>query len=72
MNAPQSHCHSCGMPTEGRYCEYCVDDQGNLKPREEIRAGLTQWLASWGSDKNADYGSRADHYLASMPAWATD
>lgn len=71
MNGQPTFCHSCGMPTEGeQYCRYCRDESGNLKPREAVREGISQWLASWAPDKTADFGKRADAYLAAMPAWA--
>ena len=74
MNVPQSFCQSCGMPmqSESPYCEYCTDETGQLKPREAVREGIAQWLASWGPDQDADYRARADRYMAAMPAWATD
>ncbi|HLV09050.1 MAG TPA: zinc ribbon domain-containing protein [Halanaerobiales bacterium] len=72
------YCLSCGMPiqggaadTSGKYCQYCTDDNGNLKLREEVKAGITQWLQSiTPEDTNADYEKRAEYYLKSMPAWA--
>ena len=70
MNQPQSHCQSCGMPAEGQYCEYCTDESGALKPREEVREGLAAWLSSFAPEKSADFRARADHYMAAMPAWA--
>lgn len=72
MSGQQSFCRSCGMPSTEQYCGYCTDESGALKPREAIREGIAQWLSSWAPDKDADFGARADHYLAAMPAWAGD
>ena len=58
------------MPAEGQYCEYCTDESGALKPREEVREGLAAWLSSFAPEKSADFRARADHYMAAMPAWA--
>ncbi len=73
------HCHSCGMPVSPEaavknsddFCHYCVDKDGQLKAREEIQAGIAQWLRGiTPKDSSADYMKRADHYLKAMPAWA--
>ena len=29
------------------YCNQCVDEDGNLKPYEEIYAGVVEWLKTW-------------------------
>lgn len=70
MSTPQQFCHSCGMPTEGQYCEYCSDENGNLKSHDEVREGIAYWLSSWAPSPNADFRSRADSYMRAMPAWA--
>lgn len=73
------YCHSCGMPVTNetaaektdKYCQYCADDNGDLKSREEIKAGIAQWLNGFTpEDKEADYNKRAEFYMKSMPAWA--
>lgn len=72
------HCLACGMPLSpesshqktDKYCQYCADEKGELKSREECLAGIAQWLQSMTpEDKDADYMKRADYYLKSMPAW---
>lgn len=72
-------CHSCGIILDGNiakeatpnFCQYCVDEKGNLKPKEEIKAGVEMWLKSFGpKDENIDYSKRAEHYMNAMPAWA--
>ena len=43
MNQDRSPCQSCGMPIEaGPYCQYCIDESGNLQTFEERFA---RWLA---------------------------
>ena len=69
------HCQSCGMPLseESResLCQYCLDENGNLKPREAVQAGIAEWLKQWANEEGpADFMKRADNYLKAMPAWA--
>lgn len=71
-------CHSCSMPltgsdgttVAGNYCQYCSDESGNLKTREEVKQGIAEWLGSWspGVD-SAECLRRAEHYMQAMPAW---
>ena len=69
-------CHSCGMPltgnpeARGNFCQYCSDDSGTLKPREEVQAGIAQWLKQWTPDQDVDFMGRAASYMQAMPAWA--
>lgn len=73
------NCLSCGMslsqqmahPETDKYCQYCADEEGKLKSREECKAGIAWWLQSiTPEDKDADYSQRAEYYLKAMPAWA--
>jgi len=73
------HCLACGMPLSpemanqktDKFCQYCADEKGELKSREECQAGIAHWLQGMTpEDKDADYMQRADYYLKSMPAWA--
>ncbi len=69
------YCHSCGMPlggeAKGQYCQYCADAAGKLKPYAEVKAGISQWLSSWGPKTGkVDFEKRAEAYMKSMPAWA--
>jgi hypothetical protein len=75
----QKICYSCSAPLHmpefkgpaENYCKYCTDDQGNLKPREEIKRGITEWFRSWqpGID-HEKAAERAELFMRSMPAWA--
>lgn len=74
----QAHCHSCAMPLSSEMqgptenlCKYCCDENGQLKSREEVQAGLAMWLQSWGPGMDeATARARAADYMKAMPAWA--
>jgi hypothetical protein len=60
-----------GKEALGNYCQYCVDEQGNLKLKEEITKGIAGWLQSWSPEsKDVDFMKRAESYMKAMPAWA--
>ncbi|MDM8522589.1 hypothetical protein QUF80_04385 [Desulfococcaceae bacterium HSG8] len=48
-------CYSCGVPLgipgfkgpAEDYCKHCTDENGSLKPREEVRNGIAEWLRTW-------------------------
>ena len=73
------NCYSCGIPLNmpefkgpaEDFCKHCADDSGQLKPYEEVRLGMAQWLKSWqpGLDDTKAM-ERATLYLKAMPAWA--
>ena len=75
-------CHSCGIILDGNiakesvlpnHCVYCVDEKGNLKPKETIQSGVAEWLKSFTpKEGNPDFMKRAESYLNSMPAWANE
>ena len=69
------HCLSCSMPIEGdgKYCEYCTDAEGNLKPRAEVQQGIAYWLQTLTpEDARANYLERAGFFIKAMPAWAEE
>ncbi|HWP31744.1 MAG TPA: zinc ribbon domain-containing protein [Fimbriimonadales bacterium] len=75
------HCYSCAAPLNDPnmrgnsdiYCRWCSDEAGNLRSREEVRAGVAHWFSRWQPDLSPEQAqARADHYLRSMPAWAED
>jgi hypothetical protein len=72
-------CHSCGIILDGNVaketapnlCGYCTDENGNLKPKEVVQAGIAEWLKSFANvNGNVDFMKRADSYMKAMPAWA--
>jgi hypothetical protein len=75
----EQFCHSCGMPLNmpdvkvmsERYCQHCTDDDGSVKPREEIHRGIAMWLKSWQPGISEEEAlKRADSYMRAMPEWA--
>jgi hypothetical protein len=64
-------CDSCGMPIpSGRYCQYCVDAQGNLQSFEERFERMVQWvLGNDPSTPRADAEKLTRSKMKSMPAW---
>ncbi|MCW8848428.1 MAG: zinc ribbon domain-containing protein [Melioribacteraceae bacterium] len=81
MEPKLKFCHSCGMPLDGKmgeeivenYCHYCADENGVLKPREAVQAGIVEWLKMFAPEgSNPNFEKRADNYLKAMPAWAED
>lgn len=69
------HCYSCAMPleetSERKYCEFCADEKGNLRSKEDSIKGISQWLSTWGPKlSEEEYEKRAINYLKSMPEWA--
>ncbi|MGE5365231.1 MAG: zinc ribbon domain-containing protein [Bacteroidota bacterium] len=72
-------CQSCGIILDGNiakeaapgFCQYCVDEKGQLKAKEELQAGIAEWLKSFSpADGNPDFMERAASYMKAMPAWA--
>ncbi len=72
-------CYSCAAPLSAPefkgpaedYCKYCTDEAGNLRPKEEIKDGITRWLKSWQPDiDNTTATLRAEFMMQAMPAWA--
>ena len=74
------HCESCGMPMEkqadfggrnskNRYCVYCSDTRGALKPRDVVREHMiTLFLRQRGGDR-LTAERNIDAYMRRMPAW---
>jgi hypothetical protein len=53
------------------YCKFCTDENGKLKPKEEVLAGVAHWIKSWQPDvDDATARARAEHFMKAMPAWA--
>lgn len=71
-------CHSCGIPLDGtvakegapNICGYCTGEDGKLKPREAVQAGIADWLKMFTPQEgNPDLMKRAEYYMKAMPAW---
>lgn len=72
-----TNCQSCGMPLSPEmkrnesYCIYCSDESGSLRSREEVKAGIAQWLEGFAPEvEGVNFSERAEKYLQSMPTWA--
>jgi hypothetical protein len=79
--AKAEHCHACAAPlsdpglagASDLYCKYCTDENGQLKPRDEIQVHISHWLQRWQGEITEESAMRrADYYLRSMPAFAED
>ncbi|MBL4769664.1 MAG: VOC family protein [Planctomycetes bacterium] len=68
-------CQSCGMPLaeakEGQmYCEFCTNEEGNLRPFEQILEGtIAGYFMGMQKMTRAEAEPAAREHLASMPAW---
>ena len=75
-------CLSCAMPlsaetqskSDNQYCQYCTDESGQLKSREEVQQGIAGWLQQITprdeSTNSGEFMARAGYYMKAMPAWA--
>ena len=81
MEQQAKFCHSCGVPLDGKmgherienHCHFCVDEDGQLKPREVVRGAVVEWLKMFPAEgTNPNFEKRADNYLKAMPAWADE
>jgi hypothetical protein len=75
----RKHCQSCAAPLDDpafqsnsdRYCQYCVDQSGNLVSREQALQNVMGWFKTWQPEiSQTELQRRAEHYLLAMPAWA--
>jgi hypothetical protein len=72
------YCNSCGAPlgTEefkgpsDKYCKYCTDESGQVKPYDEVKAGIASWIKKWQDVDDEKASVRADHWPHAMPEWA--
>lgn len=66
-----NNCQSCGMAIEnGAYCQYCVDEHGNLQAFEERFERMIQWVLRREPDvPRAEAEARTRAYMRTMPAW---
>jgi len=70
------NCQSCGMPLTDAapgqmYCGYCTDDNGKLKPYEQVLEGTIQgYFMGMQKMERAEAEPAAKAMLAKMPAWS--
>ena len=74
-------CFSCGMPLDGEeaqkasgnHCQYCTDEKGNLKSKEDIAQGMVQFMTGWQPKvSEKEFLRRAYAYMSAMPSWADE
>jgi hypothetical protein len=59
--------------TSEKYCKYCSDEEGNLRPRQEVQQGIAKWVQSWQEGISEEQAmTRADFFMKAMPAWADE
>lgn len=64
------NCESCGMPIgNGRYCQYCVDESGQLQDFDTRFARMVDWQLRERGGERADAERETLAYMATLPAW---
>ena len=65
------NCQSCGMKIDnGIYCQYCVDEKGNLQEFDERFERMVQWvLRKDPSTPREKAEQQTRDYMRTMPAW---
>lgn len=71
-------CQSCAMPLNDEnagknpnFCKFCTDEAGNLRSREQVQQGISQFLKMLQPEIDDSTAlNRASYYLKAMPAWA--
>jgi hypothetical protein len=72
------YCRSCSVSlmeeanrgASDRYCCFCSDEQGRLKPRGEVQRLIAEWLQHWQGGVSEDEAMRRAHlFMQAMPAW---
>jgi hypothetical protein len=54
-----------------RYCRYCSDEEGHLRPREEVHELIAEWMRHWQEGLSHEESlDRAARFMSTMPAWA--
>ena len=64
-------CHSCTMPIEtGEYCQYCVDESGQLHSFEETFQRMLQWTRRNDPQLDQkDAEAQVVRFMSERPAW---
>lgn len=64
-------CQSCGMSiSAGAYCEYCVDETGQLQSFDERLERMIQWtLNEYPGFSRQKAEEEVKAYMKTMPAW---
>ena len=72
-------CHSCSASLDDgvhggisdRYCRFCADETGQLRPRDEVHGVIARWLQNWQRGiSEPESMRRASIFMSAMPAWS--
>ncbi len=75
---PVLRCRSCSVSlldedhrgVSDRYCRFCADERGHLRPRREVQTLIARWFRYWQADLPEDEAMRrAGLYMQALPAW---
>lgn len=76
----EKRCESCSMPmkksgdfgggdTTNKYCVYCTDEHGKLKPYEEVFGGMVAFAQKTAGMSEEMAKESVAQNMAQMPAW---
>jgi hypothetical protein len=78
-STPVLRCRSCSVSlldedhrgVSDRYCRFCADERGHLRPRHEVQTLIARWFRYWQAGLPEDEAMRrADLYMQALPAWS--
>jgi len=61
-----------GVDANNPFCKYCTDDQGNLLPKDQVRAKMIQFYIQKQSKTQEEAEKLTDQLMSSMAAWKGD
>ena len=73
-------CESCGMPmvrlsdfggmkAGNRYCKHCAYENGDLRPRHEVRENMVLYYIKTKRKDRSESEAYVDEIMAGQPAW---
>lgn len=66
MDKPEDH---GGGDVNNQFCKYCTDEQGNLLPRDQVRAKMIQFFIQKQGKTQPEAETATDQLMGTMPAW---
>lgn len=71
MNDKSHTCESCTMPIEsGQYCQYCSDEEGNLKPFSDRFESMISFVQRRDSGLSREAAEKQTlQFMSNLPAW---
>ncbi len=79
LSVSPHQCQSCSASLDDgvhggvsdHYCRFCSDEQGRLRPREQVQGVIARWLQGWqGGIPEQEAMRRAAVFMQAMPAWS--